>query len=221
VLDHHHESHLLFSLFLALETELFHVLQKQPSPHGFDELEPVGFQLHVFKYSRGEKSGLGCCAQARIRFIELPKLALTSPTTFRKSFANWMASSLEFARRIANPPTSSFASVKGPSVTVKFPLELRTRAPSALGRQPSVPNRPSCLPRQFSHFGYLFLRRGSGSLCRLINAQEFHAVFSLFEFGATPAKRSRSPETEPLTAGPETQPLLARRTKNSEIDKLK
>src|SRR5437879_4584925 len=41
----------------------------------------------------------------------------------------------------AKPPTSSLASVKGPSVTLKFPPVRRTRAPSALGRQPSVARR--------------------------------------------------------------------------------
>jgi len=74
-----------------------------------------------------------------------------SPTTCRKSLANWMASCLEFARRIANPPTTSLASAKGPSVTVTFPFELRTRAPKAVGRQPSVASsQPAFMPSSTS-----------------------------------------------------------------------
>src|SRR5688572_27094037 len=49
-----------------------------------------------------------------------------------------MACSFERASRIAKPPTSSFASVNGPSVTVILSPDFRTRAPSALGRHPSV-----------------------------------------------------------------------------------
>src|SRR5882757_11266571 len=52
-----------------------------------------------------------------------------------------MASSLDLTLMRAKPPTSSLASVKGPSVTLKLPLVRRTRAPSALGRQPSVARR--------------------------------------------------------------------------------
>src|ERR1700686_4916616 len=74
-----------------------------------------------------------------------------SPATCRKPLANWMASSLEFARRMANPPTTSLASVKGPSVTVTFPFELRTRAPKAVGRQPSVASsQPAFMPSSTS-----------------------------------------------------------------------
>src|SRR5712671_322158 len=62
-----------------------------------------------------------------------------------------MASSLEFARRMAKPPTSSFDSVKGPSVTLNLPLVERTRAPSALGRQPSVAiSQPAFMPSSTS-----------------------------------------------------------------------
>jgi hypothetical protein len=40
---------------------------------------------------------------------------------------------------------------EGPSVTVCWPLEKRTRAPSALGRQPSVPsNHPDFVPSSIS-----------------------------------------------------------------------
>src|SRR5580700_2706866 len=49
-----------------------------------------------------------------------------------------MASCFELAWMIANPPISSFVSANGPSVTVNFPSESRTRAPAALGRHPSV-----------------------------------------------------------------------------------
>src|SRR5215510_5905163 len=38
----------------------------------------------------------------------------------------------------AIPPTTSLASVKGPSVTLNLPSVRRTRAPFELGRQPSV-----------------------------------------------------------------------------------
>src|SRR5579859_1667645 len=58
-----------------------------------------------------------------------------------------MASCLEFAFRIAKPPTTSLASVNGPSVTVIPPLDLRTRAPKALGKQPSVAtSQPAFIP---------------------------------------------------------------------------
>src|SRR6516225_5939266 len=39
---------------------------------------------------------------------------------------------------MAKPPTNSFVSAKGPSVTANFPSDNRTRAPKELGRQPSV-----------------------------------------------------------------------------------
>src|ERR1700682_1670376 len=58
-----------------------------------------------------------------------------------------MASSLEFASRMAKPPITSLDSVKGPSVTASFPPDLRTRAPRALGRQPSVAtSHPAFIP---------------------------------------------------------------------------
>ena len=55
-----------------------------------------------------------------------------------KSFTCSIISALEFACITAKPPTISFASVKGPSVTVNWPLESRSLAPRALGRHPSV-----------------------------------------------------------------------------------
>src|SRR5258705_13178130 len=62
-----------------------------------------------------------------------------------------MASSLEFARRMAKPPTNSLDSVKGPSVTLTFPLVERTRAPSALGKQPSEAiSQPAFIPSSIS-----------------------------------------------------------------------
>src|ERR1700676_2667668 len=39
---------------------------------------------------------------------------------------------------MAKPPTSSFVSAKGPSITVNLPSSSRTRAPAELGRHPSV-----------------------------------------------------------------------------------
>src|SRR6267154_6576533 len=52
---------------------------------------------------------------------------------------------------MAKPPTSSFDSVKGPSVTLTLPLVDRTRAPSALGRQPSVViSQPAFIPSSTS-----------------------------------------------------------------------
>src|ERR1700745_1813394 len=62
-----------------------------------------------------------------------------------------MASSFELVQRIANPPTNSLASVKGPSVTLIFPSERRTRAPRALGKQPSVAtSQPALKPSSMS-----------------------------------------------------------------------
>jgi hypothetical protein len=52
-----------------------------------------------------------------------------------------MASSRDFACRSAKPAINSFDSVNGPSVTTTFSPERRTRAPSALGRHPSVASR--------------------------------------------------------------------------------
>src|SRR6202008_2219276 len=73
-----------------------------------------------------------------------------------------MASSLEFARRMAKPPTTSFDSVKGPSVTLTFPFADRTRAPRALGRQPSVAtSQPAFIPSSIS-FPILFISSCDG-----------------------------------------------------------
>src|SRR5215831_17899227 len=56
-----------------------------------------------------------------------------SPTRLRKFLANSIASCFEFAFRMAKPPTTSLASVKGPSVTVRLSPERQTRAPSEVG----------------------------------------------------------------------------------------
>src|SRR5262245_47999197 len=48
------------------------------------------------------------------------------------------ASSLEFTLRIAQPPTISFASVKGPSVTVSLPFSTRNRVAEELDLRPPV-----------------------------------------------------------------------------------
>src|SRR5712664_4416385 len=50
------------------------------------------------------------------------------------------ASSFDFNSHRAYPPTTSLASVKGPSVTVSFPPESRTRVPVAVGRSPPLPS---------------------------------------------------------------------------------
>src|SRR5205807_6943860 len=101
-----------------------------------------------------------------------------------------MASALEFARRIANPPTTSFASVKGPSVTVTFPLELRTRAPSALGRQPSVANSQPALKPSSTSLPILAISSCEGGTPRsadlyiLRNRMIVSPRFRIFEFRA-------------------------------------
>src|SRR5215469_1714023 len=74
-----------------------------------------------------------------------------SPTNDRKFRASSIASSFEFALRMANPPTTSLASVNGPSVTLNLPPARRTRAPSDEGRQPSVDNsQPAFMPSSIS-----------------------------------------------------------------------
>src|SRR5215469_18778271 len=61
------------------------------------------------------------------------------------SVAMRTASAFESVLRIAQPPMTSLASVKGPSVTVILPLVSRTRAPSLVGSKPPVSTRvPSC-----------------------------------------------------------------------------
>src|SRR5712664_1007335 len=50
------------------------------------------------------------------------------------------ASSFDFNSHRAYPPTTSLASVKGPSVTVSFPPEMRTLVPLADGRRPPLPS---------------------------------------------------------------------------------
>src|SRR6266852_176485 len=56
-----------------------------------------------------------------------------------KRTADLTASSLDFSSNCAYPPTTSLASVKGPSITETFPPESRTRAPSAVGPSPPLP----------------------------------------------------------------------------------
>src|SRR5580698_5555917 len=52
---------------------------------------------------------------------------------------------------MAKPPTNSLVSAKGPSVTLNFPSESRTRAPAELGRQPSVAtSQPDFMPSSTS-----------------------------------------------------------------------
>src|SRR5260370_23488012 len=105
-----------------------------------------------------------------------------------------MASALEFARRMAHPPTTSLASVKGPSVTVTFPLDLRTRAPRALGKQPSVANsHPAFMPSSISlPIAVISSCEGGVFLSTdLYMLRNFILSSPCFEFGAAPAKRSR------------------------------
>ena len=59
--------------------------------------------------------------------------------------AHSTASSFDFTWIIQYPPSSSLASVKGPSVTVGLPPEKVTRAPLALGCRPSRPSRTPAL----------------------------------------------------------------------------
>src|SRR5215831_1494040 len=61
-----------------------------------------------------------------------------SPATSRKRLTCLIASSLDSVRSKAKPAISSLDSVNGPSFTVYFPAERRTRDPFALGRHPSV-----------------------------------------------------------------------------------
>src|SRR6266700_7104168 len=56
-----------------------------------------------------------------------------------KRLAPSMASSFDFNSNCAYPPTTSLASVNGPSITVTFPPESRTRVPVAVGRSPPLP----------------------------------------------------------------------------------
>src|SRR5438128_3493645 len=56
-----------------------------------------------------------------------------------KRTADSTASCFDFNSNCAYPPTTSLASLKGPSVTVTFPPESRTRAPSAVGPSPPPP----------------------------------------------------------------------------------
>src|SRR5207249_1044708 len=56
----------------------------------------------------------------------------------RKIRADSMASSRELASSTAYPPTTSLASVNGPSVTVSLPPARRTRALAELGASPPV-----------------------------------------------------------------------------------
>src|SRR5262249_49212629 len=88
------------------------------------------------------------------------------PTTLRKFFASSIASSLDFACRMANPPTISLDSVKGPSVTVTLPSDRRTRAPSSDGRQPSVPSsQPAFMPSSIN-LPIVAISSGVGGLFR-------------------------------------------------------
>jgi hypothetical protein len=68
--------------------------------------------------------------------------------------------------------------VKGPSTTLNFPPERRTRAPNALGKQPSVASSLGGLHgvlNQLPHRGHFLLGgRGALRLAGFIDTQEFH-----------------------------------------------
>src|SRR6267143_413954 len=57
-----------------------------------------------------------------------------------KRFAPSIASSFDFNSNCAYPPTTSLASVKGPSFTMSLPPETRTLVPLADGRRPPLPS---------------------------------------------------------------------------------
>src|SRR5579862_8739538 len=63
-------------------------------------------------------------------------------------FAHSIASASDFTWISQYPPTSSFVSANGPSITVFFPpAENRTRAPLELGYRPAASSRiPALLP---------------------------------------------------------------------------
>src|SRR5207237_45308 len=61
-----------------------------------------------------------------------------SPATSMKRRLHSIASSFDLTSKSAKPAISSLVPVKGPSVTVNFPPEYRTRAPFELGMHPSV-----------------------------------------------------------------------------------
>src|SRR5579859_3973693 len=61
-----------------------------------------------------------------------------SPSTLRNRLVHSMASALSRHSISAQPPTSSLASVKGPSTTVNLPPFSETMAPSEVGEMPPV-----------------------------------------------------------------------------------
>src|SRR5215831_16027916 len=77
-----------------------------------------------------------------------------------------MASSFEFALRMANPPTTSLASVKGPSVTLTLSPERLTRAPSAVGKHPSVASSQPALNPSSTNFPIVAISSGVGGVLR-------------------------------------------------------
>src|SRR5439155_198363 len=125
--------------------------------------------------------------------------------------AHSMASSSDLAWMIQYPATSSFDSVKGPSMTVRFPPANLTRAPSALGWRPE---RSSRTPAFASSSLYLPIAASSSSLG------------SWPGFGSPLIiMRNRMAPLLPVRAGPRsvldrvrTLPLPARRSRPGEID---
>src|SRR5438067_5352027 len=89
-----------------------------------------------------------------------------SPATSRKSLVIWIASSFELAFRIAKPATTSFDSANGPSVTLTFPWESRTRAPRLVGKHPSVATRYPLLKPSSTSFPILAISSGNGGAVR-------------------------------------------------------
>src|SRR6266542_3956678 len=90
-----------------------------------------------------------------------PSWPNSAPASKGTRLAHSMASSSDLAWMIQYPATSSFDSVKGPSMTVRFPPENLTRAPSALGWRPE---RSSRTPAFASSSLYLPIAASSSSL---------------------------------------------------------
>ena len=88
-----------------------------------------------------------------------------------------IASSFDRTCHSQNPATSSFVSLNGPSITVFFPLENRTRAPFELGCSPS----PASITPAFT----------SSSLNLFISVR-------IFSLGSTPASVSLSALTSTM-----------------------
>src|SRR5215467_12270582 len=90
------------------------------------------------------------------------------------------AASLELNSITAYPPTTSFASVNGPSITASFPPESRTRELIAVGAKPPLDKFAFfCLLRgQPSDRFHQLLRRGCDVFGRFHHHHESHCCIS-------------------------------------------